>query len=62
MKRIPLRWANGQRISESDYVKILKLRQAGCNCDLPLLGMRGKSKFRCRLCNTNAFLEVRKDD
>lgn len=46
-------WISGKKMTTEKLHKIALLREAGCKCDLPLLGEKN-SKPRCRLCNTEA--------
>lgn len=43
-------WANGQPMKEEEINSILRLREAGCKCSLPLLGETNNGPI-CRLCN-----------
>lgn len=48
---IPIRWMNGDLVSPEDRKKIVRLREHGCRCRIPLLGSREQTGLpRCRLC------------
>lgn len=45
-------WRNGIKMTEEEKYRVKLLRNAGCKCELPLLGYAWSgSGVRCRLCN-----------
>jgi len=56
MKPIPETFKNGIPIGPTQQADIKQLREAGCDCDIPLLGYKsarstGRLLPCCRLCN-----------
>jgi hypothetical protein len=50
-------WADGLPLTPAERADIDLLREAGCRCLVPLMGVHrsaGKTGPRCRSCNTRA--------
>lgn len=60
MRPLPKFWANGETIDKDSLYRMKLLREAGCNCVLPLLGERPQIGPRCRVCNTQAIWDDKK--
>src|ERR1700759_740725 len=57
---VPQVWASGEPVDPATQIRFLLLRQAGCKCQLPLLGnrtVRNHEVPRCRSCSAVADLD-----
>jgi hypothetical protein len=54
-KRIPRRWANGEKISAIDKEKMRALRDAGCDCRLPLFKYTQGESMCCQFCHVRVI-------
>ena len=50
-----MEWANGIEMTDEEIKHIKMVRDAGCTCELPLLGYIPNQGPRCRFCNTESF-------
>jgi len=52
-----MEWKNNIQMTEEEEKQVQLLRQAGCSCQLPLLGYIPNQGPRCRLCGVEVFEE-----
>jgi len=48
-------WKNGIPMTEEEEAQVLLVREAGCKCELPLLGYIPNQGPRCRMCGIEAY-------